>query len=322
MEKFYPKILEKIPDTIDFGFISVQNLTTRSIFLENPSDQSIIFKIDSENVYLFEPNQGVIMKKHKIEIKIKIVPETASVLIASAMIILDEKTQKIIKLSSIAKYPYLKINRNSLDFGNILIGKSKEMELILTNSEKVPAKFSISKKSIPYGRITEYFYLSTKEGFIPAENSFLIKIKFVTHHPGQFSYETFEVITNGGNISRFSCFGNCLALITHISCKNVNFHSIELTSSMSKFIRLYNESDEQTTFQFYHNNDGPFKITETEGVIGPKTNIRVNVIFKPNDTITYYERVFCLIRNHNVLVRLKILLISRQLTFMAHVTIY
>ena len=71
---------------------------------------------------------------------------------------------------------------------------------------------------------------------------------------------------------------------------------------MSKLIRLYNDSEEPTTFQIHHNNDGPFKILETEGVIGAKTNVRVNVIFKPNDTMTYYERVFCLIRNHNVLV--------------------
>jgi hypothetical protein len=302
MEKIYPKILEKIPDTVDFSFISVRNMTQKSFFLENPSDQSIIYRIENENAYVFEPNQGVIMKKHKIEIKIKIVPESATVLIANALIVLDEKSQKIIKLSSIAKYPYIKINKSAMEFGNVLIGKSKEMELILTNSEKVPAKFSIVKKTIPFGKIKEYFYLSTTKGDIPPENSFLIKIKFITSHPGQFSYETFEVITNGGNTSRFSCFGNCLSLTTHISSKNVNFHSIELTSSMSKLIRLYNDSEEPTTFQIYHNNDGPFKILETEGVIGAKTNVRVNVIFKPNDTMTYYERVFCLIRNHNVLV--------------------
>lgn len=302
MEKIYPKILEKIPDTIDFSFISVQNVTYKSIFLENPSDQSIIFRIENENPYLFEPNQGIVMKKHKIEIKIKILPVTATVLIANALLLLDEKAQKVLKLSSIAKYPFLKINKSSLDFGNVLIGKSKEMELILTNSEKVPAKFSILKKTIPYGKITEYFYLSTTKGYVPPENSFLIKIKFVTSHPGQFSYETFEVITNGGNTSRFSCFGNCLSLNTHISSKNLNFHSIELTSSISKLIRLFNDSEEPTSYQIYHNNDGPFKIYETEGVIGSKTNIRVSVTFKPNDTLTYYERIFCLIKNHNVMV--------------------
>ena len=72
MEKVYSYILSKIPDTIDFDFISVKNETIKSIYLENISEQSIVFKIENAEGFIFEPNQGIIPIKRRIEIKIKI----------------------------------------------------------------------------------------------------------------------------------------------------------------------------------------------------------------------------------------------------------
>lgn len=298
MEKTYDKILEKIPETIDFSFITVKNETVKSIVLDNHSDTPILFKIENADTYIFEPTQGIIPKKQKQEIKVRIIPESATVLIANAMITLDDKTSKIIKLSSIAKYPYIRISRNILDFGNVLIGKSKELELIITNTEKVPAKFAIQKKSSVPGRSAEQFYLSAYRGEIPPGASFLLKAKYVTTYPGYFSYETFEVKTKGGNKNRFSLLGNCLALTTYLTCKSVNFNSIELTGTMTKLIRLYNDSEVATTYQFFHNNEGPFYIHETQGVIEAKSNVRVNITFRPIETMIYYDRIFCLIKNH------------------------
>ena len=60
MEKAYSFILSKIPDTIDFDFISVKNETIKTITLENISEQSILFKIENAEGFIFEPNQGII----------------------------------------------------------------------------------------------------------------------------------------------------------------------------------------------------------------------------------------------------------------------
>ena len=39
-----------------------------------------------------------------------------------------------IKISAIGKYPYLDINYKKVDFGNLLVGKTKIKEVILKNS--------------------------------------------------------------------------------------------------------------------------------------------------------------------------------------------
>lgn len=298
MEKVYNYILSLIPDCVDFNFITVKNETVRSIFLDNISDVSILFKIENAEGYIFEPSSGIIPKNKKIEIQIKIVPDSAVVLVGNAKISLDNKVSKIIKMSSIAKYPYLRINRTSLDFGIVEIGKSNKLELIITNPENVPAKFEISKQSIQPGKHPEVFRLLNTKGEIPPSSSFLLRIEYKPFFSSTSSNETYLLKTLGGNQMIFNCSGFCSPVKAWLSAKHVNFKSIPLGNQMTKLIRLYNEAVLPTEYQIFHDNSGAFIIKNTQGIIPAKSNIRINVTFRPYETLTYYERVFCLVKNH------------------------
>ena len=109
MDKVYSHIFSNIPETIDFDFISVKNETYKIMTLENISNKSVLFSIENAEGFIFEPSKGIIPIKKRIDIKIKIKPNYANVLIANARIILDQKYTKIIRLSSIAKYPFISI---------------------------------------------------------------------------------------------------------------------------------------------------------------------------------------------------------------------
>ena len=300
MEKAYSFILSKIPDTIDFDFISVKNETIKTINLENISEQSILFKIENAEGFIFEPNQGIIPIKKKVEVKIKIIPNLATVLVANARIILDQKYKKIIRLSSIAKYPYLSINKSIIDFGSIQIGHTKELELIVANNENVPAKFSIERTSTQPGKQPCMFFISNLVGDIPPKSNFLVKILFKPMFPMNNSYETFLLSTKGGNKLMFSCSGSCRPLRTWVGAKSVNFKSVALGNQIKKLFRVYNDSDLPTEFQIYHDNSGAFFFDVTEGIIPAKSNARVNVTFRPYETMIYYQRIFCIIRNHSL----------------------
>ena len=300
MEKAYSFILSQIPDTIDFDFISVKNETIKTINLENISEQSILFKIENAEGFTFKPNQGIIPIKKKVEIKIKIIPNLANVLVANARIILDQKYKKIIRLSSIAKYPYLSLNKSIIDFGSIQIGHTKEQELIVANNENVPAKFSIERTSTQPGKQPCMFYISNLVGDIPPKSNYLIKILFKPMFPMNNSYETFVLATKGGNKLMFSCSGSCRPLRTWVGAKSVNFKSVALGQQIKKLFRVYNDSDLPTEFQIYHDNSGAFSFDVTEGIIPAKSNARVNVTFRPYETMIYYQRIFCIIRNHSL----------------------
>jgi hypothetical protein len=115
------------------------------------------------------------------------------------------------------------------------------IELIINNPEKVLAKFEIKRRSTQPGNHPDIFYMSHSQGEIPPKSSFLIKVRYISNYPGVMSYETYDLETIGGNKIKFSLSGMCTPLPAYVNCKYVNFKSVELGSSMTKLIRVYND---------------------------------------------------------------------------------
>ena len=300
---YYKEILNNIPESIDFNFIPVKEVSSKQIILNNSSNTSIYFKITNAEGYIFKPNEGIIMKNKPVIVDILIEPISASVIVANAQITLDNKISKIFKLSCVSKYPYLTINRNHFDLGIIEYGKSSFGEIIISNSEPVSGKFTIVQTSAQPGKHPKVFKLSTLKGEVPPQNSFLVKINYTPFFSKNTSHETYEIRTIGGNIIKFSLTGGCTPLKIFLNAKHVNFNTVELGSSMTKLIRIYNESDLETDYHILHTNGSSvFSIKENEiqGTIRPHTNLRVNVTFKPNQTSLFYERVYVLVKNHSI----------------------
>lgn len=133
----YEHIIANISDSLDFGFVSVQNTFEKSLIIDNPSSRNIHFKVIALDIFKVNAKEGTIHKNSKFELKIKLTPESAKVLLSNMMIVFDDSHSKIVKLSAIGKYPNLRIGKMALDFGHVLIGNSKEMELVIQNTEKV-----------------------------------------------------------------------------------------------------------------------------------------------------------------------------------------
>ena len=279
---YYKEILNSIPESIDFNFIPVKAISSKQLVLTNSSDTSIYFKITNAEGYIFKPNEGIMMKNKPVTIEVSIEPISASVIVANAQITLDKKINKIFKLSCVSKYPYLTINRNHFDLGIIEYGKTSYGEIIISNSEQVTGKFSIVQTSLQPGKHPKIFKLSTLKGEIPPQNSFLVKINFSPFFPKSTSYETYEIRTFGGNVVKFSLTGRCSPLKIFLNAKHINFNTVELGSSMTKLIRIYNDSDLETDYQIFHTNGSSvfyIKEKEIQGTIRPHTNLRVNVTF-------------------------------------------
>ena len=158
MDKTYTHILNQIPNSVDFDFISVKTNSTKKIYLDNIADISIIFQIENAEGFIFEPNKGVVPKNSKLEINVKTNPNLAQVLVGNAKIILDNKVSKIIKMSCIGKYARLQLNKLDFDFGIVQIGNNVELDLIVINDENVSAYFTIEKTSIQPGKNPECFF--------------------------------------------------------------------------------------------------------------------------------------------------------------------
>jgi hypothetical protein len=299
--KIYAKILDSIPKDIEFGFIPVKNETKKIFILENTLKTPVPINIESDESFKFNCEKSVIPRLTKFELILSCNPKTANVTIGNALIIIgDEKERisKIIKISYISKYPNVKIQKSIFDFGNVLVGKYEETEIILGNHEKVPANFTIKRKRLNNSKTLEEFFLSDWCGIIPPNTQFKITVKFNANYPNHLSYESYEIFTKGGNSIRFSCIANSLGIRTNINEKFLNFQSVELNTTKTRMIRVFNESHEPTNFQFFYNNEGVFEFDQLQGVIPSNSNVRIRITFKPIETIIYYDRIFCLTKNH------------------------
>ena len=72
-------------------------------------------------------------------------------------------------------------------------------------------------------------------------------------------------------------------------------------NSTSRLVTLENQSEVQCSFKFFTDNNSVFLFKKTEGVINSKSNTRLVIYFAPKETVSYYQRVFCVIKNHLVL---------------------
>jgi len=74
--------------------------------------------------------------KNRHEIIVEYRPHEAEVPVATVILYLgneEEKNMKILKVSGIAKYPFITIDHPKLEFGDLLVGTSKEQKYLIRN---------------------------------------------------------------------------------------------------------------------------------------------------------------------------------------------
>ena len=94
---------------------------------------------------------GSIGPKSKKEIQIIFRTEEAKVVIATIIVKVTDNSGKevtrVVKVSAIGKYPFIILDSQNVDFGNLLVGKTKSKEFVLQNDSLVPTQYVIEKVS-------------------------------------------------------------------------------------------------------------------------------------------------------------------------------
>ena len=70
---------------------------------------------------------------------------------------------------------------------------------------------------------------------------------------------------------------------------------------VNRMFTINNNSDLATKFEFFNQPGNVFSFSKTKGTVAAKSNSRIIVYFNPNYTVGYYERVYCIVRNHQIL---------------------
>jgi len=108
-----------------------------------------------------------------LQISVEFTSEEAKSIVAVAIFKVDAESRTI-KLSAIGKVPFITINYEKLDFGELSVGKSLTKDLLLYNESPVSANFEIATDE----KTTNYFDVTPKTGCIPSKQSFKIDVTY------------------------------------------------------------------------------------------------------------------------------------------------
>jgi len=236
----------------------------------------------------------------KLDITISYTANEAKTVIEAARVNINDEW-KTIKVTAIGKYPYVGLSTHRLDFGELLTGLTSTRDIVLKNPSLVPTEFEIEKVN-EESDVLPAFSLDCYKNTIPPNSSFLMKVKYEPTVVGQFSCTHFKVLVKGGNTEEFSCFGQALGVEVSLSAKSIQFGEVTLGKTTNRVLYVHNASSQDATFQFINDKKNVFSFSKREGTIKPNSDFRIVITFCPTETINFYERVFCIVQNHLILV--------------------
>jgi len=219
---------------------------------------------------------------------------------------LNDEEWRTVKASAIGKFPFIHLSTHKLDFGELLAGLTSTKEIILKNPSLVPAEFEIEKEESEKD-ILPVFTLDNMKSIIPPNSSFLIKVKYSPTVVNLYSCTHFRIKVKGGNVDSLNCTGQSLGVEVGLSAKSIQFGEVTLGNTTARVLYIHNYSSQLATYQFINDRKNAFSFSKKEGLIKPHSDERILITFSPTDTINFYERVFCIVKNHLILVFLALI---------------
>lgn len=295
MDKY---VSSSFPNAIDFGFCIVNEINTKTIPITNHTKNDLYFSFE-DTAFSFHPKEGKIPAKSTVNISVSIIPVEAIVIVANAILSVENEPERVIKLSAIGKYPYIALNSHKIDFETILIGKKVVKELIIKNQSQVPAKFEINPVEDDAFKDSAFAFDVTRAE-IPAKSTFLIKCIYEPKIAFLDSVSHFTIECLGGNTLDFECKGSAAGYDVQLSTKTLDFGDVQLGNTTNRLLTVHNLNDIAVPFQFFNDKKNVFSFSVCEGIVKAKSTFRVIITFAPQSTMNYYERVYCLIPNLGV----------------------
>lgn len=238
----------------------------------------------------------------KKEIKVTFRPTEAKVTVSTAVFNFKEgnnSTQRVLKMSGIGKFPFVSINHERLDFEQLTVGKELSKSVTLRNYSLVKAEYTLEPVNDD-GKDNSVI-LSTMGGTIAPGASATILVTFCPTLVGQFTSRQFAIKVKGGNELKLVTIGQSNGVDVALSTQSIHFGEVQLTHSTNRLLNIINDSDQATSFQFFNDRTNIFSFSKVEGTIQPHSQARIIIEFFPQATRNYYERVFCVVRSHQVL---------------------
>ena len=289
-----PIVRVEVPEDIDFGYIPAKETGHKSFTMSNTGELGIDCAWHLNAPFAIAPAEVHLDPGESQTFHATFEPMDASVFVASAVCLMMGETIALVKIHGIGKYPYVSLQEGTADFGEVLIGTSKEMNITLANHSLVPASFDVTRTALDQDRALS---VSPARGRIPPDSSQALKVTYTPASEGMFSSESFTVSCLGGNTEDLKVQGSAVGPAVSLSAESLSFGSVQAKSSSSRVLCIQNQSDVPVTYQFNAEPQGVFSFDEACDTVAPHSQRYVTITFRPKDAASYWKRLVCVVNN-------------------------
>ena len=307
----------RVPRGLDMGLLPINVTSPITFDLENTGEVDAPFEWKVPPPFKLQPSRGVVPVNSTAEITCTIRPTAAEVFVANAICKVGEGVNATkpmprleMKLSAVAKYPYIAASEHSISFGALIVNCEDEFkikrEFVVRNQSVVSAEFKVLRVE---GDRDAVFEIEPKEGCIFPGEELNFTVLYKPTVAGTYTEENYKIVTPGGNCERLKISGRCVGPTVEIYKKSdpfsqetgvsnsLNFRDAHVGETVSRVLFLRNKSENPAAFCLSADANGLFKFSVTRGLIPPNFETSVLVNFTPQKPGNFYRRVFVLVEH-------------------------
>ena len=142
-DEIVKKFLDQIPNNINIGSIQSNFLWNHPLKLFNPSRNTTLHVNFSDCIFVFQPSELTLKPRESAVTKAFIYLTEAKILIGKISVTVNRRFNKVVKISAVGKFPFLKINKRFLNFGNVNLGNELVDHLEIDNLSQIAVSFRV-----------------------------------------------------------------------------------------------------------------------------------------------------------------------------------
>eukprot|EP00163_Fabomonas_tropica_P000177 TRINITY_DN10121_c0_g1_i2.p1 TRINITY_DN10121_c0_g1~~TRINITY_DN10121_c0_g1_i2.p1 ORF type:complete len:1868 (-),score=465.54 TRINITY_DN10121_c0_g1_i2:72-5675(-) len=290
-----------IPEKFDFGTCPANETQEGTFLIANTGDVPIRYRWSTPELFTIAPAKGELAPGQTKTVHATFTPATATYFTGTAQCHIGSSEPVSMQLLGVCKYPHLSVDGEkelTLDFGDIFIGKSKELTFDLYNPTSVYAAYDIKTVSSFH---SELFTTTPSQARVEPGATQTVTVKYTPHSAGMLSIDTKKVEVSGGNSLDLQFRGKCVGPLPSLSASSVDFGDVKMGTTQLRRLTIYNSAPVPAVYELDMGKDGVFHCDKPAGTIPAGFEVTLTFSCSPILAINYYRRVHVLVRHAEAL---------------------
>lgn len=284
----------ELPPFVEFGYVPTKEITSQPFAVTNIGDTQTEFSWTVQAPFRVEPPTASLAPGEVGHFTIFFEPMDAVAISGLATCQIHGGRTLHMRISGIAKFPYLSVESLQQDFGHVCLGTTQERIMRVTNHSPVIANYHILAATMMQDKV---FRLEPADAVIPPHDYADIRVLYTPKALHTYSCEDCYLGTAGGNKLTLNLRGTAAPPNLVFAVNMINFGAVEVGESVEKVLYMQNKSPVPVHYDFQIEAHDVFSVSSVKGTIAANITGHVLVTYHAQQPVNSWRRLTCIIKD-------------------------